>query len=133
MPDSPHSPGPKAPAPQSPPDFNVHGVNRMQFAAWRSHPVTLAWRQYLTDVIANRKAIALDAVLADALTPEMQTRVAAVVEVLTEMADPQFDDLGLFYGLARPSQEEWDATRAQAQEEGVEIDDPYAEEEENDD
>lgn len=126
--------GPNSPAPSKlPPDFTVHEVTREQFAYWRSHPATKAWRRFLADFVEDRKAAALEAVLTNALTPEMQVRIAAEVALLDQMSDPQFDVMGAFYSKVRPTQEEWDTTVAEAAEAGVEVNDPFAEEDEEND
>lgn len=81
----------------------------------------------------DRKGAALDAVMTATLAERDQVRIAADIAMLTHMADPDFDTAGEFYGRARMSQVEWDAAVAASEESGVEIHDPFAEEEEDND
>lgn len=70
------------------------------------------------------------------LEREDVVRIALSVGLLTEMADPQFDDIGAFYEKHRKTQDEWDAereARAAAAVDGEPLDDIEAEDEENDD
>lgn len=139
MPASPPSP----PLPPLPPDFRISGITREQWSAWRRHPVTLVFRQYLAELAKDRLETGTQAMLTMRLTPEDQVRVACEYALLSEMADPKFDVVGLFYEKARMTQEEWDAEvarRAEAaeageseEETGVQVNDPDAEAEEDDD
>ena len=132
-PDQPQQPQQSQRSP-SPPDFDLHGVSRLQFSAWRNHPVTLAWRQYLADMAKDRTEAGTQAMLALQLTDQMQARIAVEVALLEEMADPQFDVAGAFYGRSRMTQEEWDAETAARQAAAGDDDDndPYADPEDDD-
>ena len=82
---------------QEPPQSQVKGVTQAQFTAWRHHPVTRMFMQYLRDWRDDMKEDAVERWTAGALDSKSDHELRGWFKALTEISDMRLDPIAKFY------------------------------------